>query len=580
MRSPPREWGHGALAMALVLAAALACGAAPAGAAPAVRVDAALGLDGWIVPGRFVPLRVEVRASRAVRGTLEVEVPTPDGARLVHVFAVQLPPEGRAQLTADVVITDPRRPVTVRLRGTVRLDLAVPVGSARAAEGIVAAVTEERAGLEFLAAGRARLRPAYLEAADLPVTAQGYEGVALLAVRDLDDGALLPAQRAAVLDWLAGGGRLLLVPGGRSPLPGWLAAVAPARMGDAAVATAGVPVPVVALQPLPGARVVTRDGAPLAARTTVGQGLVEVWAFDPFAPSGRAWSGRTPLWRALLRPPSSPGYGAALAEELPRTRPLPGSTQLGLAALCVGYIAAVRRALRRFGSTRALWITLLLLAVAASAALYAAASGARHAAGSVAQLSVIDAFPGTGRGRALTYVSLIAPYGGGVELTLPPGAAVRPLGPVDLRVEDGTVLTATPGRAGPGLLEVSQFVPLELRARAVVRDGTMELRLTPGGPPLASALLYQGGQIYRLPERRTERFLVDPARWEPMERLGAFGPDVAARALTALLRRLDGRGDGPFLVAVIDAEEIGVRRRGGARGQAVQVLVFPLEVER
>ncbi|HXF82882.1 MAG TPA: hypothetical protein VNN19_09040 [bacterium] len=580
MPALPRAWGHGALAMSCVIAVALVGGAALVDAAPAVRVDAALGLGGWIVPGRFVPLRLEVRASRAVRGTLEVEIPSSAGDRVVYAFAVQLPAEGRAQFTADVVIADPRRPVTVRLRGAPRLDLTVPVGSARAAEGIVAAVTEERAGLEFLATAGARMRPAYLDSTDLPVTAQGYEGVALLAVRDLDDGALLPAQRTAVLDWLAEGGRLLLVPGGRFPLPGWLSAVAPAQMGEAAVAAGSVPVPLVALRPLPGARVVQSGGAPLAVRTTVGQGLVEIWAFDPFAPPGRVWSGRMPLWRALLRPPSPASYGAALAEELPRTRPLPGSTQLGLAVLCVGYIAAVRRAFRRFGSTPALWVTLLLLAVAASAALYTAATGARRAAGSVAQLSVIDAFPGTRRGRALTYISLIAPYGGGVELTLPPGSAVRPLGPVGLRVQDGTVLTATPGRGGPGLLEVSQFVPLELRARAVARDGMVELTLAPGGPRLESALLYQGGQIYRLPERSMERLVLDPARWEPMERRGAFGPDVAARALTALLRRLDGRGDGPFLVAVVDAEEIGVRLRSGARGQAAQMLVLPLEVER
>lgn len=572
-----RRWEHGVLAMFFVFAAAHASAAA----APGPELRAELGIGGWVVPGRFAPLRVEVRAAGALEGVLEIEVRGPAGERTLHASTLVLPASGRREFVSDILIVDPRRDVVVRLRtGRDQVQVTVPVGVARAAEGVVAAVTDDAAGLEFLAASEGRIRTAYLVPRALPTSWQAYAAVDLLAVRDLAARALLPSQQEALLAWLAQGGRLLISPGGVPP-PGWLQSILPAEMVFPALVVPEIPTPVVRLRPRAAAEVFEVSGTPLVARGAFGRGVVEVWAFDPFSPAGRAWSGRLPLWHALLAAKGpTPIAAAALADELPKSRPLSGRTQLLLAGLSVGYIAAVRILLRRFGTALLGWAGIVLVVAVSSSVLYGSAVGARRAAGSIAQLSIVEGLEGTGRALVQTVVSLISPYGGSVDLVLPDGAAVRTLGPAELQIVDRVALTGAAMRAGSTLLEVSQIIPLDLRADAVEREGTLEIRVTGRSDLPAPAILYRVGHLYRLEAMPGGRAVLDPARWEPAGRAAGFGPELAARASEALLKLLDGGGGEMYLVGLIQDDAVGVALRGGGPGQRAQLVVLPVELRR
>lgn len=581
MRRIIARWGHGLIAMSFVF-----CAVPPASAASAPGLQVTLGIGGWVVPGTFTPLRLDIGASRNLEGTVTVSVPGPGrDPGMTYVHALRVIPGARQQIALDVIVQDPRRAVTVEARagGAVLTRLEVPVGAARTAEGVVVALTREAAGLEFLAVGPRRLRPAYVTEAALPSRWQSYGGVELVAIRDLDPRALLPPQQQALVDWVAQGGRLLLIPHASLVIPPWLRALLPAGVhADAAVRAAGVPVPLRRLVPGPAASVMRAGGVPIAVRGQYGRGAVEVWAFDALAPQARGWPGGVALWRALLDEPREvPVVQPGLAEELPQTRPLPGSTQAVLAVLSVAYIVTLRALLRRWGVSRGGSVLVAAAVAVFALILYTLAAGARSAASSIAQVSVVEVLPGAQRARVTTYVSLITPYGGEVTLRLPGDALARPLTSFPLRIAEPAHTVTGGAPSGRLALEVTQVVSLDLRARARSEQGTLVLAIDGAAARRPrDALLYRARQIYRFGSGSMPgRVRLDPARWEPLGRTAAAGTDLTSRTLAWLLPRLDGAGDGHlWLAGAVADDRLPVRLPDGRPGEAAQVLVLPLPV--
>ena len=149
-------------------------------AAPApVDLEAELGFGGWIVPGVWMPLRVEIGSRDALDGELVVSTGAGQRSQITWRHPVTLGPGTRQRLHLDVIIDDPRDPVqvSIRNRGVVLVQKAIPTGALRAADGVVIGVTEDAAGLEIVGALPRRLRPAYLRESQLPVRWQDYEGV-------------------------------------------------------------------------------------------------------------------------------------------------------------------------------------------------------------------------------------------------------------------------------------------------------------------------------------------------------------------------------------------------------------------
>jgi hypothetical protein len=560
---------------------------ADATAAPALDIRTELGIGGWVVPGTFTPLRVDLSAPDHVEGILEVEVPALGGdPPLQHVHAVRVTPGARQQIAFDVIISDPRRPLTLRVRSgrTLLAHREIPLGVQRTAEGVVAALTREAAGLEFLSDSSRKIRPAYLREDELPLRWQSYGAVELVALRDIDSRALRPAQQQALIDWVAQGGRLLVSAHDGGVIPEWLQPLLPARIETARFSPApGIPVRLAGLDPLGGGLVVRRAGdAPVAVRGRYGRGIVEVWAFDAFAPSARAWPGRLVLWHSLLAAPRIlPLAHEALAAELPQTRALPGSTQAVLAFLSVLYILVLRSVVRRLGGRRGGWIGILATIALFAVALFTLASGARAGATALAQISIVESLPAARSARVTTYASLITPYGGDFVIRLPEGAGIRRLEPSALRIIETDRAVLGSATSGHLMLEATQMIAFNLPVEARASGGVLHLVVgRSSSVPVRDAVLYRGRQLYRLSEGLTPgQIRVDPARWERIDRPGVLGGETGGRALEWMFGQLDrAPGADLWLLGRVDDDRLQIRLARGGTWPATQLLVIPVVV--
>jgi len=520
----------------------LAAAGTTSGAGRIADVRADVGIDGWFAPGKIAPLRVEVRAAAPLAGTLRIEVPAEirDAAPVTHILPLAVPAGGRHQVYLDIVVRDPRRPILITLRGArgERLRVEVPLGARRVVDGVVAALTREAAGLEFLSGPDEKRRPAYLSEDGLPVRWQSYEPVDLLIIRDLDPRAVAPAQQQALVEWIAQGGRLLVV--------------APHRLHLAEARW---------LQEL----------IPSAGERAYGHGLVAATAEDLFAPVLRGRGALRARVTALLTRPGAPSLAPpVLADVLPATRPLPGATQFGLAALSVLYILVLRGVLPRVPARRSGWVGLAVVVAVGTAGLYGVAADARTSASSLAQLSVVEVLGTLPAARAVTYASVIAPYGGRFAVRAPGGAEARPLGGAGVTYDAARREISGAASAGQVVIVARQIVPVRLQVRW---SPSGALTVDRAGGDLQHAVLYRRRQLYRLPPDLGGTILIDPARWEPVDRPGTLGLDVAGRAMDALFRQLDRAGDGSWLVAQTADDRLGLRTASGAAGDAVRLVV-------
>jgi len=506
------------------------------GAAPAPELHAAIGVGGWVSPGEVAPLRVEVRSALPIAGMLLVEMPSGirGGLPVIHVLPVRLPAGGRQQAQIDVVVHDPRRPIMIAVRDAraERGRQEVRIGVDLVVDGVVAALTREAAGLEFLAGTERKRQPAYITEADLPVRWQAYDAVDLLILRDLEPRLVVPAQERALVEWIAQGGRLLVV--------------APQRLN------------------LNEARWL-RDLLPSSGRRTYGRGVVAVAAADLFAPAHRARGElRTQVLVLLDRPSGSPVADPALAGVLPSTRPLSGGTQFGLAILSLLYIVAARFLLRRFGASRGGWIVIAVFIGASTAALYTFSAGARSAATSLAQLSVAEMLGTLKYARVTTYASIIAPYGGRFIVSVPDGVTAA------VTHDEGAREIRGSASSGQVSIAARQIITLRLGARQSAPD---VLAIDRGAPALQRAVLYRRRQLYRLPPDLGGTIRLDPARWEPVDRPGTLGVDAVGRAMDLLFKQLDRSLDATWLIGRIVDDRLGLRTERGADGDAVRLVV-------
>lgn len=594
--------GHGPWAVPLVLILTLYGVAAPAvSAPPAVRLDADVGVAGWVVPGVWVPLRIDVGAVTPFEGDVIAEVPV--GVRGTTVASyrhpVRLGAGASQRVHIDVIIDDPRRPVVVRaVSGGQELSRrSFPVGTARAVEGIVAALTRDAAGLEFLADRPRKIRPAYIREDHLPLRWQGYGGVEVLVVRDLDERRVLPAQQQALIEWVNQGGSLLVTGAEQLALlqAPWLLALLPATptgsirtLSSAAVSEAATPVAVAVVTPRRGATVRTEDGTPVVLWWRRGRGSVTVWTFDAFAPAARAWPGRTALWWQVLDAVRvTPVAAADLAAALPSAQPLSGRAQAVLALLAVVYIVSVRRVLRAVGARRAGWIGAVGLAAIFGLVLYGVAIATRGSTLSSAQLSIVEVIPDVGMARVTTYVSVISPYGGQFRLQAPEGGTIRAMGSASVTYGDDAGLAEGHSPAGGLAFEVTQMLPLP--ARGVLRDDTITPEVdidNRSGVAVRAPAVYFDDRLYPLPDFNTTfAASLDPAKWESVPPGMSAATDWRTQARHAVYARLrkaatdaSGMPHQAWLVGEVTDGRLAAHLIDARAEPSLRLLLVPIEV--
>lgn len=591
-----QRWGHGRWAMPLVAFVLLCQLCQPALAQSSdIRLETDVGYGGLLVPGVWMPLRVDITAPTALDGVLVIDVPDARGGTATYRYPLHLLPNIRQEFRAEVVVPDPRHPLVVRVLRDgheVRRQDAF-VGGPRTVDGIIITLTHEAAGLEFVTTFGGRVRPAYIREEDLPMRWQGYEGAAAVVIRDLEDTRLLAGQQQALRDWVAQGGRLV-VTGSELLITAkgsWLEPLLPALpVGVADVRSSSLfsdistPLTIAVVRPRPGASVQTDRTYPLVVRWHYGRGQVTLWAFDGFAVSVRGSPRLRAMWREVLTE-SQPASVASktLAENLPASQSLPGVVQAQITLLLGLYIVTLRWALHRFGPARRGWLGIVAVVVISGALLYGSAVAARGAATSIVQISLVEAIPDVGLARMTTYAALVSPYGGSFRLTAPPAASIRPLGRAALNVVGAPVEIA--GQAPPeGIrFELLQILPFAVRGTTALTAEGLHVEIeNQSGLRIREPSIYLDGQTYRLTEIQTHLSTVlDPTKWEPADRprigsdelerrvqqwtFGRLGPDV-------IIRR-----DRPSLVGWVDDARLVARLQQAQSGTAVHLLVVPLD---
>ncbi len=557
-----------------------------------VSLHTQAGWSGWIPLGAWIPVQVELLSSDAVDGTIVIEVPTRDvSGPMSFRYPVRLAPGVRQRVTLEIIVPEARRSLSARVVAQGR-DLAreeFPLSLRSVVDGVVLVLTREPAGLERLFDLPRKLRPAYITEAEIPAHWQGYAGVAMLVIHDLDPGAVAPEQREALEQWVAQGGRLV-VSGGESLMRlrySWVGQLLPAEpVGlsrvDPSRELPGVrgPILATALSPRSGATMYGR----LRAQAQRGAGTVTVWAVDLLAPDIRAWDGQGALWEEALTTPVQSWLATPdLRDVLPASRPLPVAMQVWFAVLALAYLGIARFTLLRASRFRSGWAPVLAVTLLFVPTMYGFGLQARHIGTVAVQTSVVEGIAGADTARVRSIVALLSPYSGSFEFTAPAGARVQPIEPHALTFDSPDAIR---GAAPPsGLqLDVLQLMPTPLRGRLRDSPDGQRVEITPrGGLRIEEPVLVRRGQIYHLPPITTALSIsLDPARWETIAShpnpQAAFDDRLKEVVLARIAGRPGGSGASAWLVGRINIPELSMRSRSTSV-EVHQLVAVPLQGE-
>ncbi len=193
------------LSIALPLLLALLC--PPASAA---RLEATLGFGGYAVPGRWNPLWIRCDGAAASAKLLVVRETA--GGRAIGRESFGLPAGGRVE--CPVWAADGLESVSVRLASAdgILAELRLSATSRIFPGHLVLACglsARARLAIASVLLPSEPLQAVAVAEGDLPSNGLDYDGVSAAAIGDSGAG-LSPAQREALLAWIAGGGRLVV----------------------------------------------------------------------------------------------------------------------------------------------------------------------------------------------------------------------------------------------------------------------------------------------------------------------------------------------------------------------------------
>jgi hypothetical protein len=436
--------------------------AAP-GAAAGVRLEAAAGFDGLGRAGAWLPVRVTLTNDGAdTAAVVRVQRRTGDGDLQTTSQAVELPAGARKQVTLLVLADGVLGPLTVQALAGDQV-LAEAQVEARTTSGRLVGVlagTPEAAARVVAGLGTrggvgqaARLTPG-----DLPANPYALAALDALVVNGVSSRLLTPAQVAALGEWVAGGGTLVLGGGASAPavLEG-LGELAPVRLSGAATSLprlpalealtatpveAAGPFVVASAAPAPEAAVLAAQAdRPLVVARPLGLGRVAFVALDLGLDPFLGWTGATRFWDALLPAPAQPPFergGGALLDAGMRLRWALGSgTALDLPAVgtlalaLLGYVLAIGPLnyllLRRLDRREWAWLTTPALTLLFTGALFGLGAGTRGGQLSVNTLSIVHSTAGAPGAAVESHIGIFSPGRATYTLRLPAETLVTSL---------------------------------------------------------------------------------------------------------------------------------------------------------
>ena len=550
LRLPPSVWRLAAVGLlALVAGAGLYAPPAAAAAPPPQGVTLAIhaGFEGNYKDGQWLPVRIAVANDGPdTKGTLRLSVPRSNGASAVVITRdVDLPTQSRREVFLYIPTEGFLSAINVSLSDG-ETDLAT--ASSRVAQagtddliyGVLAGSPSAFNFLSSLNPTTGTAHVAQLEVADLPPVGFAWHALDVLVISDLDTGVFSPEQRAALAEWVASGGRLIvaggptwqktaaglgallpLAPSGTQNLPDTTSlanfAGAAAPSGLAVVATGALSPDAVTL--------VSAGTLPLVIARHSGFGQVLYLAVDPAFDPLKNWSGLEGLFRNTLsgtaqRPNWAKGvrnwFSAHDAiNDLPGLQ-LPSAFEilgfLGLYVLAVGPLNYL--VLRQLKRRELAWVTVPALVVVFSAGAYLAGYQLRGGQATLHRLAVVQVWPESATARVDGLVGVFSPRRAEYDVQFGPGFLARPM-PLDssstggnsftVQQLDGTLIPAV--RMEVGAVEpfvVQGHVPalafdsnltLDINASQVMLQGQV---INHSDVPLKDTVLLAPGSVQRL----------------------------------------------------------------------------------
>lgn len=435
--------------------------AAP-GAAAGVRLEAAAGFDGLARSGAWLPVRVTLTNDGADRQVIvRVQRRTSDGVLQTTSQAIELPAGARKQVTLLVLADGVLGPLTVQALAGDQVLTEAQV-EARTASGRLVGVlagTPEAAArvVAGLGARGGADQAARLTPADLPANPYALAAFDALVVNGVSSRLLTPAQVAALGEWVAGGGTLVLGGGASAPavLEG-LGELAPVRLTGTATSLPRLPAlealtatPVEAAGPfvvasaapvVEAAVLAAQADHPLVVARPLGLGRVAFVALDLGLDPFLGWTGATRFWDALLPAPVQLPFerSGALLDAGMRLRWALGSgaaldlPAVGtLALVLLGYVVMIGPLnyllLRRLDRREWAWLTTPVLTLLFTGTLFGIGAGTRGGQLSVNTLSIVHSTAGAPGAAVESHIGIFSPGRATHTLRLPAETLVTSL---------------------------------------------------------------------------------------------------------------------------------------------------------
>ena len=343
-------------------------------------------------------------------------------------------------------------------QGVVLAAAPAPLRAAQPLDRVYLVVSESPTGVVDLTGSTLGDHFAYQSNAgvdDLPALAAGLQSVDVLLFSDVDTSGLSSAQRAALAQWVAAGGHLIvtggsawegtaaglvallpLTPDASTTLPdlgalaGWLRDETPLA-AETVVATGLL---------MPDAQVLVAAGdLPLLARRTYGAGTVDYLAADPNSAPLRGWPGLTELWTALqttvdVQPGWNGGFNdwdiaASAVEILPGYNLLPNVLPLcGFLGVYIALIGPINYfILARLNRRELAWITIPLFIILFSVLAYVLGFNLRGTEATLSRLSLVRVWPDVEQSPVDSLVGLLSPRRAQYDLAMADGGTLRPI---------------------------------------------------------------------------------------------------------------------------------------------------------
>jgi hypothetical protein len=465
--SEMRLWGR-RLPARIGLATALTAFVLPIAVVPAHAASNPLtltvhaGYQDVVKAGAWMPVTIDARNTGAgVDGMLEVQesLNAQPGVSGFTIYQEPISLASGATKRVRLYLVENTTGATITARITQQGRVAVSQDSASGAttSALIGVLSDQSAALDDFAAvhpGGIAARVVHLHADDIADSSIPLRGFDILAIDDFATDSLTAGQRAAIADYVAAGGDLLIGTGAawRKTLAGLPPAILPMQVTGTTVidttAVAGAAVEIATGTVTNGLAWWGDSGQPLILERPVGAGVVTMSTFDwNQQPLAIASASRTILRQVMSRAffgqgstaqngpymmmgPAPMGFGAqqSIVSRSSALTPvlgnLPGldlpSLQL-TGALVLIYVLLVGPvnylvlgAMRR----RALaWVTVPLIALLAAGGAYGAGIFTKGRSVQTNQIAIVHVQPGSDRAYQETYTGIIPPSRGDYQAT-------------------------------------------------------------------------------------------------------------------------------------------------------------------